>query len=152
MWVYSCVVWVRFEWKVSALKVQFECTASCPQVGACALGLFCTLWVKHKCAFLVKSELHCMQFEFRACEVDPKLFAFWVKFMSAVCAFWLQLWLQQCLVQLAQGEASRGRPDTIRRPFPVISGASKCDGDCDDVRMRHPRRKTDTINRRPVAF
>ena len=36
------------------------------------------------------------------------------------------------LVKLAPGEASRGRPDTIRRPFPVISGASKCDGDCDD--------------------
>ena len=36
------------------------------------------------------------------------------------------------LVKLAPGEARRGRPDTIRSPFPVISGASKCDGDCDD--------------------
>ena len=56
------------------------------------------------------------------------------------------------LVQLAPNEASRGRPDTIRRPFPVISGASKCDGDCDDVRMRHTQTNTDTIKRQPVAF
>lgn len=48
------------------------------------------------------------------------------------------------LVKSAPGEASRGRPDTIRRPFPVISGASKCDGDCDDVRMRRPHTNTNT--------
>ena len=52
-----------------------------------------------------------------------------------VCAFCSCNCKSAVLVKLAPGEASRGRPDTIRRPFPVISGASKCDGDCDDVRM-----------------
>ena len=51
-----------------------------------------------------------------------------------MCAF-VKASVSAVLVKLAPGEASRGRPDTIRRPFPVISGASKCDGDCDDVRM-----------------
>ena len=121
-------VWVRFEWKVSSLKVQFKCTANCPQAGACALGLFCTLWVNHKCAFLVKSEL--------------ALHAIWVHGLWTFCILSEIYECRVCiltaivtaavLVKLARGEASRGRPDTIRRPFPVISGASKCDGDCDD--------------------
>ena len=146
---WSCIL-------VNAVWVNGECSASGLQVRALWVH-FVHFWVKHElafCAFLLRSEsvlwictayMQCWQWSrlqwvhfewnlwvpcvhFAFCRVCILYFVFFRVHFVCNCK-------SAVLVKLAPGEASRGRPDTIRRPFPVISGASKCDGDCDDVRM-----------------